>query len=211
MARRLLPAGKTRPAWTTQVAWKVGLRQNSSPVKSSVLQTLVMAANTVCAKKTGWEADGHSWASLIYRTDDPDGTAAERIAFNAKMMGGTAFEIDVTTRAIDFVGINSFQIGWQMWANPHWIGETYTSPAYDPSLADVTTTVIFDYTALKPTLALGTGEAFVCIDATSWLAEESEAPGVQYYLDNFRVTGIPEPATMALLGLGGLALIRRKK
>jgi hypothetical protein len=34
---------------------------------------------------------------------------------------------------------------------------------------------------------------------------------VTYYLDNAKITGIPEPATMALLGLGSLALLRRKK
>lgn len=34
---------------------------------------------------------------------------------------------------------------------------------------------------------------------------------VVYYLDNARLTGVPEPATIALLGLGALSLIRRKR
>jgi hypothetical protein len=35
--------------------------------------------------------------------------------------------------------------------------------------------------------------------------------GVSIFLDNIKFTGIPEPATIGLLGLGGLALLRRKR
>jgi len=31
------------------------------------------------------------------------------------------------------------------------------------------------------------------------------------YIDNIMFTGVPEPATIGLLGLGGLALLRRKR
>ena len=35
--------------------------------------------------------------------------------------------------------------------------------------------------------------------------------GVSIFLDNIKFTGVPEPATIGLLGLGGLALLRRKR
>ncbi len=37
------------------------------------------------------------------------------------------------------------------------------------------------------------------------------ADGFSYYVDNFKVSAVPEPACAALLGLAGLLLVRRKR
>ena len=42
------------------------------------------------------------------------------------------------------------------------------------------------------------------------IAYNADAP-VYLYIDNIMFTGVPEPATIGLLGLGGLALLRRKR
>jgi len=45
--------------------------------------------------------------------------------------------------------------------------------------------------------------------SVNWDGIGTVTPGA-FYIDNIRL-GVPEPATIAMLGLGGLALIRRKK
>ena len=72
---------------------------------------------------------------------------------------------------------------------------------------------------LELAIGLGDGDDY---DPTTWLANDGLVPdpamgpsGVIVIEDlgggASRVTAIPEPATMALLGIGGLALIRRRK
>ena len=69
-------------------------------------------------------------------------------------------------------------------------------------------------------------EGFVCVDIGNWTADGSGQitlflgegavntflNGARTQLDGVAVTLVPEPSTLALLGLGGLALlIRRRK
>jgi hypothetical protein len=64
-----------------------------------------------------------------------------------------------------------------------------------------------DYTAFRNALGGGPYNWIEIIITTN---NGGGAPP-DFYFDNARLSGIPEPATIAMLGLGGLALIRRKR
>jgi hypothetical protein len=160
----------------------------------------------------------HTWGPPIIPIEPPPGPVAVVCPIGWGIIGevdvpnaaafaaNTTVSLDVSVLGSDWAGDNGFQFGlvvnsdstgWQQadvgaW---YWGGDGQ----------DFTETVSFNYNAFKT----GTANWAQIILYQNSYSNDGSITNAVYYLDNLRLT--PEPATMALMGLGGLALIRRKK
>jgi len=148
----------------------------------------------------------------------------------AAYFGNDTFSIDVATLMSEWI-LNA-NAGWAFGTDMglimnagdndgHSMWTVLTQYGWHPETADYSTTLSWDYSTQKYTLMdwglhLDSTEGwveFVLLARTPTFEDPPDGigdPG-KYYLDNAQVYGTPEPTTIALLGLGSLALLRRKR
>lgn len=122
----------------------------------------------------------------------------------ADIASGTEVSVDITTNSTDLMLGMMFQGGdaggWKALSMP------YVNVS-SPNGSMTTTTVTFDYSAMNLTEPFGWNELRLQFRKAAW--EVPVPMNATVYIDNFRV--VPEPTMMSLVGLGGLALLRRRK
>jgi len=118
----------------------------------------------------------------------------------------TVFSIDVTLKASEWVTAEMINPVTQMLMQSNYNGwgwqQVNNTWAWNPSMGDVTKRLSFTF----PTQGVIDNYLYGIFTSIG-------SPTVKgnIYYDNARVDILPEPVTMSLLGLGGLALLRRKK
>lgn len=85
-------------------------------------------------------------------------------------------------------------------------GDPNTTHNQYPGYTGQTRTFTFDYSALKSQISANPGYLQLGI-----VTNNGGGAPLEFYFDNFQVNLVPEPASLAALGLGGVALAKRRR
>ncbi|MFV0415599.1 MAG: PEP-CTERM sorting domain-containing protein [Chthoniobacterales bacterium] len=148
------------------------------------------------------------------------GGGAKDLAFYSAAGGGgigmARFSIDGRgDRVLAAVGgttfSTSFMLGSALTANRWYAVDAYLRPSeyvYDLKLVDtVSSSVVFS----QNDIGFGTGSPTLSETFRTIFFDTGTATGVTWRVDNVSISSIPEPGSVALLGLGGLAVFIRRR
>ena len=171
--------------------------------------------------KQGWHSGGKHIETMLF-TSEP-GTIALgdmtdlSVDIRRDFAGGSG--ANATARLVLEIGGSWYATAANRYS-PRSAGDeaTFTSLTIDPSASLLAADWL---TIADPAVSLGTGAAPAsAFDGSElvtnygvWLTDDSGGGGGTAWtqVDNFSVTEVPEPSSAALLGLGGLALILRRR
>ena len=196
----------------------------------AILAMLPVIASASVIYCTDFEADDGGWVATSdwdpvgdwewgeYRIDDYAGAYnPPPAAYSGTKMWGTVLHGDYTnaggyswlSQNFDFTGLVDIELEFASWAEVFYSFDTAKllvngDVLYERDTSDAPT----DWELF--TIDMGAYDGMASVDITFELYASTVVERAGWYIDDVCITGVPGPASLALLGLAGLARRRRR-